>query len=470
MSQGQYNGAAVMTKTEKIVDHFRTQIESGQLTTGDQLPTHRDMAWEWKCSVGTVTRAYRELERRGLTRGETGRGTYVFGTERDLSVAGKGIFFPPAPKEIATEKAIDLSMNCFRHPHMERYFQQGLAGLAAYNSYQRFNIYNDSRASPRDREIAVQWLKSQISSVSEDNVIITQGAQSGLYVTMTSLTQPGDIIATEEFGYPGIRAAADSLGLSVAALPMDEGGLIPDGFEAACRRGGIKLLVTVPTNHNPTGTTLSLSRRQRISEIAERYNVLIVEDAVYTHLDTTGIPSFRELSPAISIYITSLSKILSPALRLGYIVAPVTLIHRLNTQMTTINWMTSPMLLDLAGYFLSSNIVSKHAAILRKECRSRQLLGISRLAPWLSRVQIETPSPQSHLWVVPDNGMTASDLAVQAARENVLVVASDSFNMSKRAPLQAVRVCLMAVENQKILDQGLTTLARILGTNMVRSV
>lgn len=459
-----------MTKTENIVDHFRSQIETGRLAIGDKLPTHRDMAWEWKCSVGTVTRAYRELERRGLTRGETGRGTYVFGTDGDLSKAGKGVFFPPAPKEMAADKIIDFSMNCFRHPHMEGYFQQGLSGLASYNSYRRFEIYNDSRASARDREIAAHWLRGQTSEVSEDNIIVTQGAQSGLYVTMASLTKPGDIIATEEFGYPGIRAAADSLGLSIAALPMDAGGLVPDGFEAACRKGGVKLLVTVPTNHNPTGTTLSLDRRRRIVEIAERHNVLIVEDAVYSHLDTTGIPGFRALNRAISIYITSLSKILSPALRVGYIVAPEALAPRLNTRMTTVNWMTSPMLLDLAGYFLSSNIVARHAATLRKECRARQSLGVSRLAPWLSSVQIESTSPQSHLWVMPGAGMSASDLALKAARENILVVASDSFNMSKRAPVAAVRVCLMAVEDRGILDSGLATLARILGTNMGASV
>ncbi len=132
--------------------------------------------------------------------------------------------------------------------------------------------------------------------------------------------------------------------------------------------------------------------------------------------------------------------------------------------------MTSPILLDLVGYFLSSNIVDKYAIKLRKECRARQLMAISKIRPWLSAVQTNTTSPQPHLWVSMPEGVNAFDFARQAAKENVLVVASDSFNMSKREPLQAVRICLMGVENRALLDKGLDIILRLLGQGAVPAI
>ncbi|MBL4906419.1 MAG: PLP-dependent aminotransferase family protein, partial [Sneathiella sp.] len=289
-------------KSADIVRVILLRIEDGDLKPGDKLPTHRDMAWYSECSVGTVTRAYTELERRGVTYGQVGRGTYIFGTPQDKEEVGRGLFLP-TDSHVQSEPGIkvDLSLNSFYHPELGRRYQLAFEMLAQHAPQSGYRGYFDCRGRPNDRYYAAQWLEPLIGPVDEKNILITQGAQSALYLSMASLTSPGDSIATEGFGYPGIKAAAQELGLRIAALEMDEDGMIPESFEAAAKRGKIKLLVTVPTNHNPTGTTVPLKRRHEIVRIARKYHILILEDGVYGPLQTKSLPTYYEICPDVGL-------------------------------------------------------------------------------------------------------------------------------------------------------------------------
>ena len=451
-----------MKKFEEIVALLVRKIEEGEYQPGDRLPTHRDLAYETGCSIGTASRAYAELERRGVCYGRIGQGTFVYGTPRDEAAVGKGAIFPEESWSEGQRGLTDLSKNSYFHKETESRLRDAAQRLLRRNDPGAYFSYSDSRGRPRDREVAAGWLATMLHSVELENIIITHGAQSALYLAMATLANAGETVATEALGYPGIRAAAYELDLRLAPIAMDAEGLIPESFEDICRRGNVKLLVTIPTNHNPTGATQSLVRRERIIEIARRYSVTIVEDGVYAPLQNWGLPTYRDLAPDISLFLTTMSKVMSPALRLGYMVAPGRLVPRLATKMTTMTWMTSPIILDMANFLIQSGQVAEQGRQLVDICHRREKLAHDILGRWLDRPLSPSHSPLSHLWIRMPDMQSMSDFVSSARRENIVVVAGDSFAMNRSVEVNHVRICLMAEPREDRLVKSLQRLATLL--------
>ncbi len=451
-----------MRKFEEIVDVVLSQIKDGTLKPGDRLRPHRQIAYEFNCSIGTASRAYAELERRGITYGKVGQGTFVYGTDRDEDQIGKGFFFPRESWIETDSNLIDLSKNSYFNANTDDRLREVFQKLSQHNETGRYLDYFDSRGRINDREIAADWLRHQLDVVDSENIIVIPGVQSGLYLAMATLASPGDMVATEEFGYPGIRAVCRELDLRVAAVAMDDHGLVPEAFEQLCQRGNVKILVTIPTNHNPTGTTQPTARRLEILKIAQKYHVHIVEDAVYAPLQPHRVPSYCQLAPEDTLYLTGLSKAFSPGLRVGYMVAPAPLIPRLASKMTAVNWMTSPVSLDMANYFLISGLVDKQVSELVTVCRRRESFARQILSRWLADHSTNLDAPLAHFWVRVPDGIEVSDFVRKARTANIVVVGSEAFAMSKSLENRHVRICVMAEPDEQRLHQALNRLAEIL--------
>lgn len=451
-----------MRKFEQIVEMIIGLIKEGELKAGDRLPSHRDLAYDHNCSIGTASRAYGELERRGYTYGKVGQGTFIYGTEADEAAVGKGVFFPRDSWSDGERGLVNLSKNSYYHKGTDASLRDAFLRLSTGNEPTQYLEYYDSRGRPHDRAIAANWIADQIDAVDPENIIITQGAQPGLYAAMATLTNPGDVVATEAFGYPGIRAAAFELDLRLAPVALDRHGLIPAEFEAICKRGSVKLLVTVPTGHNPTGATQSLARRQQILKIAQTYNVLIVEDAVYAPLQNVDLPAYRDLDPDRTLYLTSLSKVFSPGLRVGYMVVPGNLVPRLATKLTAISWMTSAITLDMTNFFLQSGIVDRQAVDLMETCHRREEQALDILEPWIRLLYSGERPSLPHLWIQMPEGQDMAEIVALARRENIIVIAGDTFAMTKSVPVNHIRVCLMSEPDENRLEKALLRLASLL--------
>ena len=126
----------------------------------------------------------------------------------------------------------------------------------------------------------------------------------------------------EALTYPGIRSVAAHLRVNLAAVAMDQEGLIPQSFEDACLRTKPKALYCTPTLQNPTTATLSTARRHAIVDIARRYQVPIIEDDAYGALPVAPLPPLASLAPELVYHIAGLAKCVAPALRIAYLVAP----------------------------------------------------------------------------------------------------------------------------------------------------
>src|SRR6266851_1552084 len=253
-----------------IAEALAADIRDGRLPAGTRLPTHRDLAWRLRVTVGTVSRAYAEAERRGLIGGEVGRGTFV----REPASARVLSFVRPEPER---PDFIDLSFNYPIVGDEAPALAAVLALLAGSNDLARLLHYSPSAGRPADREAGAAWIARGGLETAAERIVLTNGGQHALATVLSTLMRAGDTLA-------------NLLDLRLVGLAMDADGLLPDAFDSACRGGAIKALYTMPTLHNPTTAIMPEARRREIAEIARRYGVAIVEDDVYGFLLDTPPP------------------------------------------------------------------------------------------------------------------------------------------------------------------------------------
>ena len=210
-----------------IVEALEADVRSGRVRPGDRLPPHRSIAEALNVDLTTVTRAFNEARRRGLVDAQAGRGSFINAAVEADRLAGR---LGGAPR-------IDLSMNIPPQPmaaQLHRAFPRGISELLSSSRGMLHLNYQDSTGSEPDRIAAATWLARRIEGVSPSRVLVAGGAQSALFAICEAQLRAGDVIATGEMTYPGLKAVASQKGLIVAPLTMDGDGILP----AACPPAG----------------------------------------------------------------------------------------------------------------------------------------------------------------------------------------------------------------------------------------
>ena len=205
----------------RIVDALAADIASGRLHRGQQVPTHRALAATLKLDLTTVTRAYGEARRRGLLDARVGRGTFVSETSAR------------APADIAFQIKVDLSMNVPPQPmeaDLDMRIARGLKSIQDQSSFSAYLNYLRPGGSDEEREVAAKWLRTRVPNASADRLIIYPGNQAILFNALLALTAPGDVVLTEAFTFPGMKAAAEKLRVRLIGVPMDAEGVQPDAL------------------------------------------------------------------------------------------------------------------------------------------------------------------------------------------------------------------------------------------------
>jgi DNA-binding transcriptional MocR family regulator len=429
-----------------IAEALAEDLRDGRLRPGDRLPTHRDLAWHLKVTVGTVSRAYAEAERRGLIAGEVGRGTFIRGSE------------PPAPSALPPERVaeqgglINLAQN---HPvpgEETALFAQALRDIAGDPGLGELLRYQNHVGLPLAREAGAAWLAQTGAETSADRVVVTAGGQHCLSTVLGAYANPGDVIATEAMTYPGLKAACQLRQVRLEGIAVDAEGMLPDAFAAACRQLPIRMLYLTPNLSNPLAGILSVERRRAIVETARRHDVLIVEDDVYGFLIDRPTP-FAALAPERTFLVSSLSKSAAPGLRIGYILAPADRIDRLALAVRSTIWMVPPLMVEIATRWITSGTAERVAAARRREAAQRQILARRILGPAV----MGEPSAY-HLWLPLDERWRASEFVIEARRLGIAVTGANAFTVGRIAPMNGVRVCLGSVADSGTLEAALATI------------
>jgi DNA-binding transcriptional MocR family regulator len=298
---------------QQILAALERAIRDGGLKTGERLPPQRALARTLGVSVGTITRAYEEADRRGLTLGHVGRGTYI---ARAQDIEGAR---PAGP-------LVDLSMNVPPMVAAERLLMEAWGKVRRRPEFTKALNYGPVEGLPEYRQLMSSWLThtADVDPIDPARMVITNGAQGGMDLALSTLCKAGDVILAEELTFSGMKAIAEYRGYSLAPVAMDEEGILPDALAAAAQASGARVLYTMPTLQNPTARILSLERRKELIKVARRLDLVFVEDDVYAaYVERRDAPPpLVNLAPDLTYYVSGLSKSLAPGLRTGCLVAP----------------------------------------------------------------------------------------------------------------------------------------------------
>lgn len=366
----------------QIYRHLRAAILDGRLRPGSALPPTRELAARLDVSRGTVTTAYERLLSEGFVAGRVGAGTFVCeGAARTPEAARAPSSSRLRPRPVwdaipaAPESAAPLAYD----------FRVGLpdARLFPYAAWRRLlsrelqpprrraAVYGDARGEPALREAIARYLGVARSVKAEAaDVIVTSGAQQALDLIGRVLCEPGACVAVEDPGYPMVRHLFQSLGARVAPVAVDGEGLRVDALPDDAR-----LVYVTPSHQFPLGVPMSLSRRMALLDWAQRRGAAVIEDDYDSELRFAG----RPLEPLQSLdrgglvfYVGSLSKVLLPALRLGYLVAPPALCPALRMARKLAD-ASSPMASQAAlARFIDEGQLARHIRALRREYQARR--------------------------------------------------------------------------------------------------
>ena len=331
--------------------------------------------------------------------------------------------------------------------------------MVAEADLDELSLYHPPHGSNDHRAAGVDWLAFLGVEAEVDDVMVVAGGQSALLSVLLAFAHRGDVVLTEALTWPGALAIAQTVGIGLEPVALDQEGIDPEAFEAACRKFSPRLLYTMPTLHNPTARTSSTEHRREIVRIARAHDVLIVEDDAYGFLVRPRAAAYWNIAPDISLYLTSMSKPMAPAVRIGYLAARASLRRRLRATLRATTVMPSPLLSELSARMIRSGEAKVRAnfqadAAARRQRLADRILGEAR------------PAPTSlHRWLPLPPGMRTADFVGMALSRGVAVTPGDVFAVSPGYDPGGVRVCVNAEPDESRFERALHTLAEILATD-----
>lgn len=430
---------------ERLMTALAEDIADGALARGDRLPPHRELAYQLGIGLGTVTKAYAALERRGLVQSVRGRGMFVAG-------------LTPRPATV-----IDLSVNTPPQMLDDRLMAATLSAMAKRLDAGTFGAFTPAAGRPDHRALAAKWLAGQRMDISPECVLLCNGAQHALAVAFATACSPGGAVLTEATTYPGAIMLARQSGYRLVGLALDGEGLLPDALERALRSlpkaGTAPVLYVTPTLHNPTGATMSATRRRDIARLCRQHDVTIIEDDVYSIFAAPNLPPLASLAPERTLYVSGLSKSVSPGLRIGMLAVPRHMVERAMARLQATCTMASPLASMIMEQWLADGTAQSVAASIRLETEKRHAL-MKSLLPF----DIPTHDINGfHAWL-PMPTDEAERLASAAVTMSVIVTPPRLPLVDPSATSGGIRLCLGSPTLDK-LKEALSLLASLFNTD-----
>ncbi|NPD16335.1 PLP-dependent aminotransferase family protein [Xinfangfangia sp. D13-10-4-6] len=427
------------TTSDRLITAISDDILAGRLVDGDRMPAHRDLGWTLQIGVGTVTKAYAALERRGLLRSIKGRGTFVSAVE-----SRKG-------------PMIDFSGNVLPHMISDRLLSRSLSIIARRIDSDRVNLRPPPTGHDAHRRLLAHWLESIGVPARPDDMVLTGSGQQALWLGFDMLCGGRGLIITERFSYSGAISLARHRGHPLRAVAMDAEGMCPADLDRVlhAERDNPKqrLVYVTPDTHNPTTRTMGLARRHEIIRICRAHRVPIVEDGVYSLGSDPSRPPLVSLAPEIVLHVSSLSKSLSAGLRLGVLLVPPDRVAAATATLVALPLTASPVDSALIEQWLLNGVAEELRAALRLEAARRG--AIARTI--LDGHQLIGADSAFHLWL-PMPAHEAMAFASAAQSLGVEVTSPQTIMTDEADTESGIRLCLGAPAGDD-LTRGLSLLA-----------
>jgi 2-aminoadipate transaminase len=304
--------------------------------------------------------------------------------------------------------------------------------------------YDPTEGFPPLRAVLADYLPAfRGISCTQEDVLIASGSQGVLDVVGKIFISKGDRVAVEAPTYLGALQAFNPYEPTYVDLETDEDGLIPESLEAVLQKGHLKLIYLVPNFQNPTGRTIPLPRRQKIAALLKQYQALLIEDDPYGALRYNGddIPAIKTLAPDHVIYVSTLSKVFAPGLRIGFAIPPEPISGWLVRAKQGVDLHTSTLNQALAAEYISGGHLERHLPnIINGYAPKLQAMleALERFFP--KRFNWSRPEGGMFVWVEGPKGMDMEAIYWKAIEKNVAFVPGKFFYADPDSGLETLRL------------------------------
>jgi DNA-binding transcriptional MocR family regulator len=432
-----------------IADALEADVSRGMLKPGQKLPTHRDLADIIGVNVSTITRAYKEAERRGLIAGTIGRGTYI-----TADAGTRNIFMK---LENQHKKIIEMGLVLPLYS-AEPDISTIMESILKSNRLNEYVQYSDPAGLLEHRQVGAKWVQRFGVSASPEEIIICAGAQHAITCCLMSLFKAGDRIAVDCLTYPGIKSIAKNLEIRLDAIAMDNEGMIPEQLEIAYRRDKIKGVYLMPTMQNPTTISMSANRRLEIAEIIKRNSLILVEDDIYHFTSFDNYSTLASIIPENTVYIAGLSKAFYAGLRVSFMVVPKKLKGRITKAVLDTVWMAPTLNAAMVSECIRSGLADTIISLKLKEISRRFEL----IKDMLCENTFSGGPSSFFLWLQLPNHWNSKDFENAMQKNGVNIFSGDRFAVGGIEAPSAVRISLSGAESLNEFRDGVERLANVL--------
>jgi len=463
----------------QIARAVTADIRRGRLRPGDALPGARTLARALGVQRLTVVAAFEELVAEGWIVNRRARGAFV---STDLPDPKPRRFTSRAwPTGMAERTAFDL----LPAPEAERPYDvprgsllfgpsrpdvRLAPGKALGRSVRRamsrpagtLLSYGPPEGHPRLRNaVAAMLASTRALAVGPANICVTRGSQMAVSLLARTLLQRGDVVAVEQLGYRSVWESFRLVGAKVIGVPVDGDGLQVEALERAIAQHNVRAVYVTPHHQFPTTVTMSAGRRLKLLDLARTHRIAIIEDDYDHEFHYDGRPVLPLASAdrhGVVAYIGTFSKVLAPALRIGYVAGPVPLIECLAAHRSHIDTQGDQVLEYAVGELLDEGEIQRHIRRVRREYRVRRDALVAALREHLGdRVTFEVPAGGIALWVKATNGRDVDAWASRARDRGAIVVTAAAYALDGR-PQPFMRLGFASLSGKE-LEEGVRRLA-----------
>ena len=426
-----------------IANMLEQDIAYGNLPANTKLPPQRELADFLDLNLSTITRAYKICELKGLLYAVTGSGTFV------------------SPGTLSNDTFIEKSDQFIEMGMIKPFYETNKLILDVSKSIMakaeavKLLEYSSPLGTDRQLHAAVQWLRKYNINASKNNTMIVAGAQNALSVILISLFKAGDKIAVDEFTYTNFKGLANLLHIQLITVEADHYGMKPEALVSICKNSDIRGIYLMPTCSNPTGVFMPQNRREELANIILQYDMLLIEDDIYSFLAPENAKPFFSMLPERTLHICSLSKSLCAGLRVAFMAFPEQYSEMLVSGMLNINLKTVSLNAEIIAELIESGIADR---IIQEKINLAQRR--NQIYKNFFPIYDDNIARFFH-WVKLPVGLTSEEAEILALQKGIHILGSHRFAMGSHCGSSYVRLSIASPDSETDLSYALKTLKEI---------
>lgn len=431
-----------------LVKLLEEDIRSGALKAGTKLPPQRELADFLDLNVSTITKVYKLCGQKGLLSAAVGNGTYVSSDataepvllcgREDTQIIEMGAIVPFVADNA---KVKEYTESLLKRPDAMKLFS-----------------YGAPEGTGRQRQAGVTWLEKSGFYTDSEHIVPAAGGQNALTAVLGAFFENGDKIGTEPMTYPGVKTAAKLFGIHLLPVQSCGNEMTEEGIRYAAHNENIKALYVIPDYQNPTAHIMSLETRKMIARVAAEENLLVIEDGINNLLEERPMPPIASFAPDQVVYISSLSKTISPGLRTAFVHVPDSYHEKLITALYSMNICISPLLATVSAALIEDGVADEIIAQRKNGIRERNRIVNDILAGFVMPAELTAPLRYIRLPAY----FTGKSFEICARQAGVEVYGAERFSVGNKIPEKTVRISITTPPTIEVLADGLRRLKELL--------